>query len=127
MLNTLDTLLVFTSQGNYFYIPVYKIVDVKWKDLGDHLSSICSLDKGKNERITFTLRPDAKFDASKIPEFLKKHKDTLSFTAYGNPFFTLKVKKTGVIELDAQNYLMNAEKLLEEMKELLISAESIAE
>ena len=51
MLNTLDTLLIFTSQGNYFYIPVYKLVDVKWKDLGDHLSSICSLDKAKNERV----------------------------------------------------------------------------
>ena len=51
MVNTLDTLLVFTSQGNYFYIPVYKLTDVKWKDLGDHLSSISSLDKGKNERV----------------------------------------------------------------------------
>ena len=51
MLNTLDTLLIFTSQANYFYIPVYKLVDVKWKDLGDHLSSICSLDKAKNERV----------------------------------------------------------------------------
>ena len=51
MVNTLDTLLVFTSQGNYFYIPVYKLTDVKWKDLGDHLSSISSLDKGKNEHV----------------------------------------------------------------------------
>ena len=51
MVNTLDTLLVFTSQGNYFYIPVYKIGDYKWKDLGDHLSSIDSLDKSKNERV----------------------------------------------------------------------------
>ena len=51
MVNTLDTLLVFSSQGNYFYIPVYKLTDVKWKDLGDHLSSISSLDKGKNERV----------------------------------------------------------------------------
>ena len=47
--NTLDTLLVFTSRGNYFYIPVYKIDDFKWKELGDHLSSICPL--VKNERI----------------------------------------------------------------------------
>ena len=51
MVNTLDTLLVFTSQGNYFFIPVYKIADYKWKDLGDHLSSIDSLDKSKNERV----------------------------------------------------------------------------
>ena len=49
MVNTLDTLLVFTSRGNYFYIPVYKITDVKWKELGDHLSSICLLQK--NERV----------------------------------------------------------------------------
>lgn len=45
--NTLNTILVFTSKGNYFYIPVYKITDVKWKDLGDHLSSICQLQKGE--------------------------------------------------------------------------------
>ena len=51
MVNTLDTLLVFTSQGNYFYIPVYKIGDYKWKDLGDHLSSIDTFDKAKNERV----------------------------------------------------------------------------
>ena len=51
MLSTLDTLLIFTSQGNYFFIPVYKIADIKWKDLGDHLSSICALDKTKNERV----------------------------------------------------------------------------
>ena len=51
MVNTLDTLLVFTSQGNYFFIPVYKMGDYKWKDLGDHLSSIDTLDKSKNERV----------------------------------------------------------------------------
>ena len=51
MVNTLDTLLAFTSLGNYFFIPVYKINDCKWKDLGDHLSSIDTLDKSKNERV----------------------------------------------------------------------------
>ena len=51
MVNTLDTLLVFTSLGNYYFIPVYKIADYKWKDLGDHLSSISTLDKAKNERV----------------------------------------------------------------------------
>ena len=33
--------------------------------------------KGKNERITFNFRPDAKIDPRKIPDFLKKHKDEL--------------------------------------------------
>ena len=58
--------------------------------------------KGKNERITFNFRPDAKIDPRKIPDFLKKHKDELSFTAYGNPFFTYKYKKTGLVETDAE-------------------------
>jgi len=49
--STLDTLVVFTSRGNYFYIPVYKMSEVKWKDLGDHLSAICQMDKQKNERV----------------------------------------------------------------------------
>ena len=66
MLNTLDTLLIFTSQGNYFYIPVYKIVDVKWKDLGDHLSSICTLDKAKNERVINVLAVNNFNDAVNI-------------------------------------------------------------
>lgn len=48
--------------------------------------------KGKNERITFNFRPDAKIDPRKIPDFLKKHKDELSFTAYGNPFLPISIK-----------------------------------
>ena len=54
----------------------------------------------------------------KIPDFLKKHKDELSFTAYGNPFFTYKYKKTGLVETDAELLMGRTEELLEEMKEL---------
>ena len=39
-MNTLDTLLVFTSFGNYLHIPVYAIYDMKWKDMGKHISNI---------------------------------------------------------------------------------------
>ncbi|MDE6284856.1 MAG: DNA topoisomerase IV subunit A, partial [Bacilli bacterium] len=30
--STLDTLLLFTNLGNYLYIPVYKILECKWKE-----------------------------------------------------------------------------------------------
>ena len=40
---TLDTLLVFTNLGNYLYIPVHKIPDAKWKELGKHMSNIVSV------------------------------------------------------------------------------------
>lgn len=42
--NTLDTLLVFTNKGNYLYIPVYEIPELKWKELGKHVSNIVSID-----------------------------------------------------------------------------------
>ena len=81
--------------------------------------------KGKNERITFNFRPDAKIDPRKIPDFLKKHKDELSFTAYGNPFLTYKYKKTGVVETDAELLMGRTEELLEEMKELVLETEPV--
>ena len=76
--------------------------------------------KGKNGRITFNFRPDAAIDPLKIPAFLKKHGEEMSFTAYGNPFFTYKYKKTGLVETDAELLMGKTEELLEEMKELVL-------
>ena len=75
--------------------------------------------KGKNERITFTFRPDAKINPAGIPDLLKKYGQSLAFTAYGNPFFTYKYKKTGLVETDAELILGMTEELLGEMAELL--------
>ena len=44
-LNTLDTLLVFTSLGNFLYLPVHEIPVCVWKDLGKHISNIIKLDQ----------------------------------------------------------------------------------
>ena len=38
--NTLDTLLLFTNLGNYLYVPVHELPDLKWKELGKHISNI---------------------------------------------------------------------------------------
>ena len=37
--DTLDTLLLFTSKGDYAYLPVYKIDECKFKDMGKHVST----------------------------------------------------------------------------------------
>ena len=47
-MNTMDTLLLFTDKGNYLYIPVYEIPDMKWKDLGKHISNIISISAEEN-------------------------------------------------------------------------------
>ena len=46
--NTMDTLLLFTSKGNFLYVPVYTIPDLKWKDLGKHISNIISISSDEN-------------------------------------------------------------------------------
>ena len=43
--NTLDTLLIFTNLGNYIFLPVYKIDDQKWKDLGIYINNITPIEK----------------------------------------------------------------------------------
>lgn len=48
-LNTLDTLLIFTNLGNYIYLPVFKIDEQKWKDLGIFINNITPIEK--NERL----------------------------------------------------------------------------
>ncbi len=42
--NTLNTLLLFTNKGNYIYLPVYKIDDQKWKDLGNYMGNIVPIE-----------------------------------------------------------------------------------
>ena len=47
-LNTLDTLLLFTNLGNYLYLPVYEIPDLKWKEIGKHISNIIKINPEEN-------------------------------------------------------------------------------
>ena len=42
-INTTQTVLVFTDLGNYLYLPVYEIPEVKWKDIGKHVSNIITM------------------------------------------------------------------------------------
>ena len=44
----MDTLLVFTDLGNYLYIPVYELPDLKWKELGKHVSNIIKISAEEN-------------------------------------------------------------------------------
>ena len=47
-LTTMDTVLMFTDIGNYLYVPVYEIPDMKWKDLGKHISNIIKINPEEN-------------------------------------------------------------------------------
>ena len=46
--NTMDVLILFTSLGNFLYIPVYELPDLKWKDLGKHVSNIVKISSNED-------------------------------------------------------------------------------
>ncbi|MBM6618829.1 DNA topoisomerase IV subunit A [Bacillus suaedaesalsae] len=47
-INTTETLLLFTNKGNYLYLPVHEIPDIRWKDLGQHVANIVPIDKNES-------------------------------------------------------------------------------
>ncbi len=61
-LNTLDTVLVITSLGNYLYIPVHVIPTTVWKDQGKHVSNIVKLEQDEQ---VINIIPVKDFDCNK--------------------------------------------------------------
>jgi topoisomerase-4 subunit A len=53
---------MFTDNGNYLYVPVYEIPDMKWKDLGKHISNIIKISAEEN---IIDCVPVLDFDANK--------------------------------------------------------------
>ncbi len=43
--STHDTLLMFTTLGNYIYMPVYELEESRWKDLGTYINNIIPVEK----------------------------------------------------------------------------------
>ncbi len=96
-LNTLNTVLVFTSLGNYLYIPVHLIPTLVWKDLGKHVSNIVKLDQ--DERIV-SMIPVTDFDSKEkviiaTENGMIKKTDISEFKTlrYSKPLCAIKLKE----------------------------------
>ncbi|MCA1319371.1 DNA topoisomerase IV subunit A [Bacillus tianshenii] len=85
-INTTDTLLLFTNKGNYLYLPVHELPDIRWKDMGQHVANIISIDKDE-----FILKaiPVSSFDEAKFLLFVTRNG---------------MVKKTELSQYKAQRY-----------------------
>lgn len=73
--DTLDTLLLYTSKGNYAYLPVYQILEGKWKDIGSHLNNFVKCDaddKIKNAILVKNFNTDAWIVTLSKQGFIKK-------------------------------------------------------
>lgn len=114
--NTLDTLLLFTNKGNYLYIPVHTLPELKWKELGKHVSNIVPI--AQDEKIIKAI-PISKFDDREIITFTKNgmtKKSNLSdfvVQRYSKPITFIKLKdKDEVVDvtMDAYNEVFIATK-----------------
>lgn len=95
--NTRDVLLVFTSLGNYLYIPVYKIFDIKWKDMGKHISNIVELSEGEFPVSAIAVK-DFKVDinimiVSKNGMIKKSPLKDFDVSRYSKPITCMKLKE----------------------------------
>ncbi|PEY44740.1 DNA topoisomerase IV subunit A [Bacillus cereus] len=85
--NTTETVLLFTNKGNYIYLPVYEMPDIRWKDLGQHVANIVSLDR--DEELIW---------ATVVPNFEEEKRFILFVTRNG------MIKKTELNQYKVQRY-----------------------
>jgi len=84
--NTLDKLLVFTDKGNYLYIPLHKLEEFKWKELGKHISYLIKVS------------PDEKM----IGSILVKSFDLPLYVIFASQFG--QMKRVALKEFDVTRY-----------------------
>ena len=107
-MNTLDTLLLFTDLGNYLYVPVYEIPDLKWKELGKHISNIIKISSDENivqsipvydfnkDKYITLFSKDGLVKRTKLNEF--------KVTRYSKPMSCMKLKdKDKVVSVTESN------------------------
>lgn len=96
-MNTLDTILMFTNFGNYLFVPVHTIPELKWKELGKHISNIIKLKEG--ERIITSI-PVKDFEGNTVITqatkngMIKRTKiEEFKVQRYSKPMMSMKLKE----------------------------------
>ncbi|WP_100372822.1 DNA topoisomerase IV subunit A [Bacillus sp. FJAT-45037] len=95
-MNTTDTLLLFTKLGSYLYVPVHQLPDIRWKDNGQHIANLVSLDRDDCIMKAMAVK---EFSESESLLFITKHgmakRSQLSLyqaQRFSKPLMALKLK-----------------------------------
>lgn len=94
-ITTLDTILVFTNLGNYLYIPVHKIPETKWKELGKHINNIVMM-ASEEQVITSIVMDDTIKEIITVTKNGMVKKSSLKeyeVTRYSKPMTAIKLKE----------------------------------
>lgn len=92
---TLDTILVFTNLGNYLYIPVHKIPEAKWKELGKHVNNIVMMASEEQVITSMVMEEDNKeiITATKNGMVKKSSMKDYIVTRFSKPMAAIKLKE----------------------------------
>lgn len=91
---TLDTILVFTNLGNYLYIPVHKIPEAKWKELGKHVNNIVMMASEEQVITSMVMEENNKeiITATKNGMVKKSSMKDYIVTRFSKPMAAIKLK-----------------------------------
>ena len=92
---TLDTLLLFTNLGNYLYLPVHKLFESKWKDLGKHISNTIMISETEKIIASMILKEKDKNVILATKNGMVKQVNLASFevTRANKPLTAIKLKE----------------------------------
>lgn len=96
---TLDTILVFTNLGNYLYIPVHKIPEAKWKELGKHINNIVMM-ASEEQVITSMVMEENKKEIVTVTKngiVKKSNLKDYEVTRYSKPMSAIKLKEGDLV------------------------------
>ncbi|HDJ1994943.1 DNA topoisomerase IV subunit A [Staphylococcus aureus] len=95
--NTQDTVLVFTNKGRYLFIPVHKLADIRWKELGQHVSQIVPIEE---DEVVINVFNEKDFNTDTFYVFATQNgmikKSTVPLfktTRFNKPLIATKVKE----------------------------------
>ena len=91
---TLDILVLFTSFGNYLFIPVYKIPEAKWKELGKHVNNVIMMSTGEEVVSSFIYnKNDIYVLASKNGMIKRTNASDFEVARCSKPMVAMKLKE----------------------------------
>lgn len=95
--NSQDTVLVFTNKGRYLFIPVHKLADIRWKELGQHVSQIVPIEE---DEVVINVFNEKDFNTDAFYVFATQNgmikKSTVPLfktTRFNKPLIATKVKE----------------------------------
>lgn len=92
---TQDVILAFTNLGNYLYIPVHKIPEAKWKELGKHINNIVPLSAEEEVIKSLVMKGTNKeiITVTKLGMVKKSLMKDYEVSRYSKPMTAIKLKE----------------------------------